>query len=102
MGEVNVTSRREFLWRFGGGALASLLSSDRLLAGDGRRLGDGVVQRQGGLHHRAKATRVIQLYMSGAASQCDTFDHKPRLIREHGKAWDPGEKVELFQSSPGT
>jgi hypothetical protein len=39
--------------------------------------------------------------MSGAASQCDTFDYKPRLIRDDGKPWDPGEKVELFQSSPG-
>jgi hypothetical protein len=39
--------------------------------------------------------------MSGAASQCDTFDYKPRLIRDHGKKWDPGERVELFQSSPG-
>jgi hypothetical protein len=39
--------------------------------------------------------------MSGAASQCDTFDYKPRLVREHGQAWDPGEKVELFQSTPG-
>jgi hypothetical protein len=39
--------------------------------------------------------------MSGAASQCDTFDFKPLLIRDHSKPWDPGEKVELFQSSPG-
>ena len=37
--------------------------------------------------------------MSGAASQCDTFDYKPRLISDHGKPWDPGEKVELFQST---
>ena len=39
--------------------------------------------------------------MSGAASQCDTFDYKPRLILDNGKKWDPGEKVELFQSDPG-
>jgi hypothetical protein len=39
--------------------------------------------------------------MSGAASQCDTFDFKPKLIQEHGKPWDPGERVELFQSTPG-
>ena len=35
----------------------------------------------GGLHHPAKAKRVVQLFMSGAASQCDTFDYKPQLIR---------------------
>jgi hypothetical protein len=48
-----------------------------------------------------KATRVIQLFMSGAASQCDTFDYKPLLAKKNGQKWDPGEKVELFQSSPG-
>jgi len=87
-------SRRDFLWRYGGGlggiALASLLGDEGLLA-----------STQPGLHHPAKAKRVVQLYMSGAASQCDTFDYKPRLIRDHGKPWDPGQKVELFQSSPG-
>ena len=92
-------SRRDFLWQAGGGlggiALASLLGRDRLLAGE------SPLQNQGGLHHPAKAKRVVQLYMSGAASQCDTFDYKPRLIRDNGKPWDPGEKVELFQSTPG-
>ena len=39
--------------------------------------------------------------MSGAASQCDTFDYKPELIKRNGQPFDPGEKVELFQSSPG-
>jgi hypothetical protein len=32
---------------------------------------------------RAKA--VIQLFMVGGASQCDTFDYKPELIRRHGQ-----------------
>ena len=48
-----------------------------------------------------KAKRVVQLFMSGAASQCDTFDYKPRLIKHAGEKLDPGEKVELFQSNPG-
>ena len=39
--------------------------------------------------------------MSGAASQCDTFDYKPELIKRNGQKFDPGGKVELFQSSPG-
>ena len=54
-----------------------------------------------GLHHLAKAQRVVQLFMSGAASQCDTFDYKPELIVRNGQKFDPGGKVELFQSSPG-
>ena len=87
-------SRREFLWQSGGGlggiALASLLNGDASLA-----------QEHGGVHHRAKAKRVVQLFMSGAASQCDTFDYKPMLIQRNGQAFDPGGRVELFQSNPG-
>src|SRR3954447_26585206 len=79
-------NRREFLWNTGGGlggiALATMLHGE-------------------GLHHPAKAKRVVQLFMSGAASQCDTFDYKPALIKRHGEKFDPGGKVELFQSMPG-
>jgi hypothetical protein len=39
--------------------------------------------------------------MSGAASQVDTFDYKPELIKRHGQKFDPGGKIELFQSDPG-
>jgi len=93
--------RREFLWRYGGGlggiALAQLLGEERLLASDIKPNPEW----NGGLHHRAKAKRVVQLFMSGAASQCDTFDYKPALIERHGQKFDPGGKVELFQSDPG-
>jgi uncharacterized protein (DUF1501 family) len=37
-------------------------------------------------HHPAKARAVIQLFMLGGASQCDTFDYKPELIRRHGQS----------------
>jgi hypothetical protein len=96
-------NRREFLWRFGGGlggiALTQLLGLEGLLADSGTPRPDP--QLNGGLHHRAKAKRVVQLFMSGAASQCDTFDYKPELIKKHGDKFDPGGKVELFQSDPG-
>jgi len=95
-------NRRDFLWHSGGGlggiALAALLGEDRLLAQDrpapNADLG-------GGLHHLAKAKRVVQFFMSGAASQCDTFDYKPLLIQRNGQPFNPGGRVELFQSSPG-
>lgn len=94
--------RREFLWRLGGGlggiALAQLLGQNGLLA---ETEADVKTDLNGGLHHRARAKRVVQLFMSGAASQCDLFDYKPELIKRHGQPFDPGEKVELFQSSPG-
>jgi Protein of unknown function (DUF1501) len=36
-------------------------------------------------HYRARAKRVIFLFMAGGPSQHDLFDHKPRLVKEHGK-----------------
>ena len=92
-------NRRSFLWQSGGGfgslALAHLLGREAGAASKGRP------ELNGGLHHRARAKRVVQLFMSGAASQCDTFDYKPLLLARANQPWDPGEKVELFQSNPG-
>ena len=88
-------SRREFLQRSGGGlgglALGAMLDRDTRAANDERALP----------HHPPRARRVVQIFLSGAASQCDTFDYKPLLVRKNGEAWDPGEHVELFQSAPG-
>src|ERR1051325_11512025 len=86
--------RRGFLWRFGGGlggiALAQMLGEEQLLADVAKPRPEW----NGGLHHPAKAKRVIQLFMSGAASQCDTFDYKPALIERHGQKFDPGRSEE--------
>ena len=41
-------------------------------------------------HHRATATSVIQLFMSGGPSQMDLFDPKPVLDRMDGKPY-PGD-----------
>src|SRR5437016_5412496 len=91
-------SRREFLWHLGGGlggiALAHLLGADGVAAQPAADL-------NGGLHHRAKAKRVIQLFMNGGVSQCDTFDYKPKLIERHGQKFDPGTHVEAVTSTPG-
>jgi hypothetical protein len=93
-------NRRDFLWNLGGGlggiALAHLLGTSQLLADP--PAGADPAEFNGGLHHKAKAKRVVQLFMSGAASQCDMYDYKPELIKRHGQPFDPGEKVELFQS----
>jgi hypothetical protein len=85
--------RRRFLFQSGGGLGGIALTS---LLGDEGLLPEGVAR-----HHRPTAQRVVQLFMSGAASQCDMFDYKPLLIARDGAPWDPGEKVELFQSDPG-
>ena len=99
--------RRAFLAQTGGGfgalALAHLLGTGGSRGDDGPSSGAqrARLQWNGGLHHRARATRVVQLFMSGAASQCDTFDFKPILLQQNGRKFDPGGKVELFQSEPG-
>jgi hypothetical protein len=94
-------TRREFLWRSGGGlggiALAALLGQENALAAS---LSKGVMA--GKLNYPPKAKRVVQLFMAGAASHVDMFDYKPQLIKRHGQKWDAGEKVELFQSEPGS
>jgi len=91
-------NRRDFLWQSGGGlggiALASLFSSENLNAAQKKH-------KLGSPQYAPKAKRVVQMFMSGAASHVDMFDYKPRLIKDHGKKWDAGEKIELFQSSPG-
>ncbi|MBY0507774.1 MAG: DUF1501 domain-containing protein [Bryobacteraceae bacterium] len=83
-------SRRSVLASFGGLALSHLLTREAQAA-----------THDPAPHHPAKAKRVVQLYMSGAASQIDTFDYKPELIKRNGRKFDPDGKVELFQSDPG-
>jgi hypothetical protein len=71
-----------------------------MLSDDGVLAGPKLAQGAQVLHHPARAKRVVQLYMSGAASQCDLWDYKPVLATHHGEKFDPGEPVELFQSAP--
>src|SRR5262245_40033147 len=54
-------------------------------------------RRQGPLaprspHFRARAKRIIFLFMEGAMSQMDTFEYKPRLQRDDGRV-APGGAV---------
>ncbi|MCM8538027.1 MAG: DUF1501 domain-containing protein [Lentisphaeraceae bacterium] len=39
----------------------------------------------GKTHHKAKAKRVIYLYMAGGPSQYETFENKPVMTKMHGK-----------------
>jgi hypothetical protein len=95
-------NRRKFLWQSGGGlggiALSALLAESDLAQG-AEELGIG--SALSALHHPPKAKRVVQLFMSGAASHLDMWDYKPFLEKHHGEKSDFGEKVELFQNGHG-
>lgn len=74
-----------------------------LLTADGRAETVSAADLNGGLHHVAKAKRVVQLFMNGGASPMDTFDFKPELEKKHGQPFDPGAgiRVEAATSAPG-
>ena len=89
-------SRREFLWRSGGGlgglALSALLA-DNLRADD--------LRATSAKHRAPKCKRVIQLFMAGGASHLDLFDYKPQLVKHAGEPSQFGEPVETFQDGLG-
>ena len=87
-------NRRDFLWHSGGGLGGIALSMLQAHGAEKPRA-------DGGLHHKPKAKRVIQLFMAGAASHIDLFDFKPELVKQHGKPSNFGEPVEAFQNGLG-
>jgi hypothetical protein len=91
-------SRRQLLARAGGGigalALSQLLASEGLLAAD---VSDGAAKSPNPLaprasHFPAKAKSIIWLFMNGGPSQVDTWDYKPELEKQDGKALEGFDK----------
>jgi hypothetical protein len=97
----SLPGRRDFLWQIGGGfagiALAQMLGRD----GFATESAAPKAEFNGGLHHMARAKRVIQLFMTGGASPMDTYDYKPELAKYHGQKLGPKEKPEGFTAMPG-
>jgi len=82
MREIDPT-RRKFLgcaagWIGIGGLYPSLLSA--------AQLGDAQVVAPARTHHSAKAQRLVFVFLTGGFSHVDTFDYKPSLRRDHGRA----------------
>jgi len=96
-------NRRELLQRFGSGfgltALTALMHDPAYgaLAYDELNFETKGGLPNHGLHHPAKATSVIFLYMDGGPSQVDTFDPKPMLDKYNGAAPSEFFKVEATQ-----
>ena len=72
-------TRRQFFSRsakgIGAAALASLLNPN-LFAEEAAPGPDGILKQ---FHHKPTAKRVIYLFMSGAPSQLDMYDYKPKM-----------------------
>jgi hypothetical protein len=93
-------TRRRFLLQLGGGLGTVALAQALVREG----CADAVAapaELNGGLHHRARVRRIIQLFMNGGASPMDTFDYKPELERLHGQMLGPKEKPEGFTGAVG-
>jgi hypothetical protein len=56
--------------------------------------------RSSGLHHAARAKRVIFLCMSGAPSHVDTFDYKPGLAARNGQTLSGYRRGAKLMASP--
>ena len=80
-------TRRQFFGTCGIGvgklALASMLANDFGSSANAAPLSPS------GLHHPAKAKRVIYLFMAGAPSQLELFDYKPKLVELEGQPIPP-------------
>jgi len=87
-------TRRDMLAGAGCGFGALALAGLAARAGRAAAATGAVVARPGpgdaaaGLHHPARARRVIFLFMAGGVSQVDSFDWKPSLVTEDGRMLD--------------
>src|SRR6185295_4805237 len=69
-------------WSVGAAALANLLSAEGATAVGG-------LGALGAPHFAPRARRVIWLFMSGAPSQIDLWDHKPKLAELYDQDLPP-------------
>jgi hypothetical protein len=74
--------RRDFLRRALAGAGGLGLYGKLSLAAS---LNDGGPLAPRPTHFPAKAKHLVLFFMTGGMSHVDTFDHKPALVRDHGK-----------------
>jgi hypothetical protein len=75
-------NRQAFLRSSAGSLWLSAMMS---LGRSEERSGDPQAAASGGIHHQAKAKRIIYLFQSGAPSQMDLFDPKPALDNRRGE-----------------
>jgi hypothetical protein len=95
-----LVTRRDLLWRLGGGiagvALTDLLDQQGLLAGQSANPLAPKPQ-----HFPAKAKAVISIFCYGGVSQVDTFDPKPDLLKYQGETMQGVGEVRTIMGTPG-
>ncbi|WP_051945421.1 DUF1501 domain-containing protein [Verrucomicrobium sp. BvORR106] len=98
---ISTGSRREFLWKGGGGlggvALASLLQGAGKL--EAASLVSPLASRPS--PKLAPAQRVIQIFCPGGMSHVDSWDYKPELERLHGRPFDLADGKNFFSGKAG-
>lgn len=98
---ISTGSRREFLWKGGGGlggvALASLLHGAGKL--EAASLVSPLASRPS--PKPAPAQRVIQIFCPGGMSHVDSWDYKPELERLHGRPFDLADGKNFFSGKAG-
>jgi hypothetical protein len=52
-------------------------------------------------HFAPRAVRAIHICLAGALSHIDSFDHKPTLVKMHGKSLNSPEKPDVFFGQVG-
>ncbi len=85
--QLKQQTRRQLFETCGIG-VGKLALASMLLGEFGKNAGAAPISA-GGLHHPAKASRVIYLFMAGAPSQLELFDYKPKLIELEGQPIPP-------------
>jgi hypothetical protein len=106
-------TRRHFFRQAGFGigslALASLIDERLLASAGGSARGRAAaaaeaIARGGGPHFAPKAKQIIYLFMAGAPSQIDLFDHKPKLRQYDGQPIPEeivkGERFAFIKGTP--
>ena len=90
-------SRRNFILKSGAGfaalPLASILGRDGFFKSQAVALESSNGLQTPAPHFSKKAKHCVFLFMNGAPSQVDTFDHKPALDKHHGKPYAGKTKV---------
>src|SRR5262245_38247049 len=102
--DMRFLSRRDFLFRIGGGmgalGVASVFAVAGLLAADAPAASNPLAPRAP--HFAARAKRLIFLFMNGGPSHVDTFDPKPALATHAGQPLPPHVRGETGRRNAGT